>query len=206
MNTIAIIDYGMSNLSSVIKAAKYVAPNERVIISSNSNEINNADKIIFPGQGAAKKCMQSIYDKKLDKVIKKNSKEKPFLGICMGMQVLMDFSDENNGTECLGIIKGKAEKFETKKNNRIKIPHMGWNKIIKKNDHPIWSGIDNESYFYFVHSYYINPNEKSNIIGETKYGKEFCSVIANDNIVAIQGHPEKSSKTGLKFLKNFIEM
>jgi len=196
----------MSNLSSVIKAAEYVAPNEKVIISSNSNEINDADKIIFPGQGAAKKCMQSIYDKKLDKIIKKNSKEKPFLGICMGMQVLMDFSDENNGTECLGIIKGKVEKFKTKKNNRIKIPHMGWNKVTKKNDHPIWNGIDDESYFYFVHSYYINPLEKSSIIGETKYGEKFCSVIASDNIVAIQGHPEKSSKTGLKFLKNFIEM
>jgi glutamine amidotransferase len=150
--------------------------------------------------------MQSIYDKKLDKIIKKNSKEKPFLGICMGMQVLMDFSDENNGTECLGIIKGKVEKFKTKKNNRIKIPHMGWNKVTKKNDHPIWSGIDDESYFYFVHSYYINPLEKSSVIGETKYGEKFCSVIASDNIVAIQGHPEKSSKTGLKFLKNFIEM
>ena len=196
----------MSNLSSVIKAAEYVAPNEKVIISSNSNEINDADKIIFPGQGAAKKCMQSIYDKKLDKIIKKNSKEKPFLGICMGMQVLMDFSDENNGTECLGIIKGKVEKFKTKKNNRIKIPHMGWNKVTKKNDHPIWNGIDDESYFYFVHSYYINPLEKSSVIGETKYGEKFCSVIASDNIVAIQGHPEKSSKTGLKFLKNFIEM
>ena len=116
----------MSNLSSVIKAVAYVAPNERVIISSNSNEINDADKIIFPGQGAAKKCMQSIYDKKLDKVIKKNSKEKPFLGICMGMQVLMDFSDENNGTECLGIIKGNVEKFKTKNNNRIKRLAIGF--------------------------------------------------------------------------------
>ena len=155
MDTIAIIDYGMSNLSSVVKATEYVAPNQKIIISSDSNEINNADKIIFPGQGAAKKCMESIYDKNLAKVIKKSSQEKPFLGICMGMQVLMDHSDENSGTECLSIIEGKVEKFKSNKNNKIKIPHMGWNKITKKKDHPIWHKIDEQSYFYFVHSYFI---------------------------------------------------
>jgi len=194
----------MSNLSSVVKATKYVAPNEKVIISSDSNEINNADKIIFPGQGAAKKCMESIYDKNLSKVIKKSSQEKPFLGICMGMQVLMDHSDENSGTECLSIIEGKVEKFKSNKNNKIKIPHMGWNKITKKKDHPIWHKIDEQSYFYFVHSYFIKPYEKDYILGETNHGKDFCSVIAKDNIIAIQGHPEKSSSAGLQFLKNFI--
>ena len=204
MDTIAIIDYGMSNLSSVVKATKYVAPNEKVIISSDSNEINNADKIIFPGQGAAKKCMESIYDKNLSKVIKKSSQEKPFLGICMGMQVLMDHSDENNGTECLSIIEGKVEKFKSNKNNKIKIPHMGWNKITKKKDHPIWHKIDEQSYFYFVHSYFIKPSKEDYILGETNHGKDFCSVIAKDNIIAIQGHPEKSSSAGLQFLKNFI--
>jgi len=194
----------MSNLSSVVKATKYVAPNEKVIISSDSNEINNADKIIFPGQGAAKKCMESIYDKNLSKVIKKSSQEKPFLGICMGMQVLMDHSDENSGTECLSIIEGKVEKFKSNKNNKIKIPHMGWNKITKKKDHPIWHKIDEQSYFYFVHSYFIKPSKEDYILGETNHGKDFCSVIAKDNIIAIQGHPEKSSSAGLQFLKNFI--
>ena len=206
MKTIAIIDYGMSNLSSVVKAMKYIAPNEKIIVSSNAEEIDNSDKIIFPGQGAAKNCMRSIYEKKLDEVIKKNSKEKPFLGICMGMQVLMDFSDENDGTQCLNIIEGKVEKFKLQKNNKIKIPHMGWNKIIKKNDHPIWHNIKDESFFYFVHSYYIKPLDKSIVIGETKYGKVFSSVIAKNNIIAIQGHPEKSSDTGLQFLKNFIQI
>jgi len=206
LKTIAIIDYGMSNLSSVVKAIEYIAPNEKVIVSSNAVEIDNSDKIIFPGQGAAKNCMKSIYEKKLEGVIKKNSKEKPFLGICMGMQVLMDFSDENNGTECLSIIKGKVEKLKSQKNNKIKIPHMGWNKIIKKNDHPIWHNIKDGSFFYFVHSYYINPLEKSTIIGETEYGKIFSSVIAKNNIIAIQGHPEKSSDVGLQFLKNFIQI
>ena len=196
----------MSNLSSVVKAIEYIAPNEKVIVSSNAVEIDNSDKIIFPGQGAAKNCMKSIYEKKLEGVIKKNSKEKPFLGICMGMQVLMDFSDENNGTQCLSVIKGKVEKLKSQKNNKIKIPHMGWNKIIKKNDHPIWHNIKDGSFFYFVHSYYINPLEKSTIIGETEYGKIFSSVIAKNNIIAIQGHPEKSSDVGLQFLKNFVRI
>jgi glutamine amidotransferase len=206
LNTIAIVDYGMSNLSSVVKAVEYVAPNQKVIISSNPKEIDNAEKIIFPGQGAARKCINSIFDKNLDKVIKKISSEKPFLGICMGMQVLMDYSEENNGTDCLGLIKGKVKKFQSTQKNQMKIPHMGWNKISKKNEHPIWNKIDNDSYFYFVHSYFIEPEDKTNIIGETKYGDNFCSVIAKNNIIAIQGHPEKSSKAGLQFLKNFIEI
>ncbi len=205
MNTIAIIDYGMSNLSSVIRATKYVAPNASVIVTSNPDEINNADKIIFPGQGAAKKCMESITNKNLNKIIKKSCQEKPFLGICMGMQVLMDFSEENSGTNCLGIIEGKVRKFKPKKNIKMKIPHMGWNRVIQKNDHPIWYNIKNESYFYFVHSYFIEPKDKSYVIGETSYGNTFSSIIAKDNIIAIQGHPEKSSSTGLQFLKNFIE-
>ena len=205
MKTIVIVDYGMSNLSSVIKATEYVAPNSNVIVSSDFEEIDNADKIIFPGQGAAKNCMSSISKKKLESVIKKNSKEKPFLGICMGMQVLMDFSEENEGTSCLGIIKGNVRKFKNL-NNNIKIPHMGWNKIKKNNDHPIWNGIRDESYFYFVHSYLIEPESDADIIGVTEHGEKFCSVIAKQNIVAIQGHPEKSSSAGLKFLKNFIQM
>ena len=195
----------MGNLSSVIKATEYVAPNSNVIVSSDLEEIDNADKIIFPGQGAAKNCMSSISKKKLESVIKKNSKEKPFLGICMGMQVLMDFSEENEGTSCLGIIKGNVRKFKNL-NNNIKIPHMGWNKIKKNNDHPIWNGIRDESYFYFVHSYLIEPESDADIIGVTEHGEKFCSVIAKQNIIAIQGHPEKSSSAGLKFLKNFIQM
>ena len=204
MNTIAIIDYGMSNLSSVVKATKYVAPNDSVIVTSNSSEINNADKVIFPGQGAAKNCMESIYNKNLDEIIKKSSQEKPFLGICMGMQVLMSYSEENAGTNCLGIFEGKVKKFKTRQDAEIKIPHMGWNKVLKKNDHPIWHKIKDESYFYFVHSYFIDLSDKSAVIGETEYGGTFSSVIAKNNIVAIQGHPEKSSYAGLQFLKNFI--
>ena len=194
----------MSNLSSVEKATKYVAPNDSVVVTSSPREIDNADKVIFPGQGAAKNCMESIYDKNLDKIIKKNSKEKPFLGICMGMQVLMSYSEENAGTNCLGIFEGKVKKFKTRKDAKIKIPHMGWNRVLKKSDHPIWHKIKDESYFYFVHSYFIDLLDKSAVIGETEYGDTFSSVIAKNNIVAIQGHPEKSSYIGLQFLKNFI--
>ena len=192
----------MSNLSSVLKAAEHVAPNDNVIVSSSLKEINDADKIIFPGQGAAKKCMSSINDKNLVGVIKKNSIEKPFLGICMGMQVLMDFSEENNGTECLGIIKGKVRRFHKTKDG-MKIPHMGWNRVKKKTDHPIWSGIDDNSYFYFVHSYLIEPENKTSVIGKLNMERKICSVIAKDNIVAIQGHPEKSSVDWLKVFKKF---
>ena len=122
----------------------------------------------------------------------------------MGMQVLMSYSEENAGTNCLGIFEGKVKKFKTKKDAKIKIPHMGWNRVLKKNDHPIWHKIKDKSYFYFVHSYFVDPVDKSNVIGETEYGGIFSSVIAKDNIVAIQGHPEKSSHMGLQFLKNFI--
>ena len=194
----------MSNLSSVVKATKYIAPNDSVIVTSSPKEIDNADKVIFPGQGAAKNCMESIYDQNLDKIIKENSQEKPFLGICMGMQVLMSYSEENAGTNCLDIFEGKVKKFKTRKDVKIKIPHMGWNRVLKKSDHPIWHKIKDESYFYFVHSYFIDLSDKSAVIGETEYGGTFSSVIAKNNIVAIQGHPEKSSYTGLQFLKNFI--
>ena len=122
----------------------------------------------------------------------------------MGMQVLMSYSEENAGTNCLGIFEGKVKKFKTKKDAKIKIPHMGWNRVLKKNDHPIWHKIKDESYFYFVHSYFIDLLDKSAVIGETEYGGTFSSVIAKNNIVAIQGHPEKSSYIGLQFLKNFI--
>ena len=124
MNTIAIEDYGMSNLRSVVKADEYGAPNQKVIISSNPKEIDNADKINFPAQGAARKCINSIFDNNLYKVIKKISSEKPFLGICMGMQVLMDYSEENNGTDCLGLIKGKVKKFQSTQKNQMKTTLM----------------------------------------------------------------------------------
>ena len=194
----------MSNLSSVAKAVKYVAPNEKVIISSNPNEIDSAEKVIFPGQGAAEKCMESIHNKKLSEVIKKNSSEKPFLGICMGMQVLMEFSNENNGTECLGIIKGSVERFETQENQKIKIPHMGWNKVHLSNTHPMWNKIDSDSRFYFVHSFYAEITNKSLEMATSSHGEKFTCAIAKDNIFAVQFHPEKSSELGLQLLKNFI--
>ena len=194
----------MSNLSSVVKAVKYVAPNEKVIISSNPIEIDNADKVIFPGQGAAEKCMQSIHNKKLSEVIKKNSSEKPFLGICMGMQVLMEFSNENNGTECLGIIKGNVERFEIQEKQKIKIPHMGWNKVNQSKAHPMWHKVGADSRFYFVHSFYAEVENQNLVMATSSHGEKFTCAIAKDNIFAVQFHPEKSSKLGLQLLNNFI--
>ena len=131
---------------------------------------------------------------------------KPFLGICMGLQVLMTNSEENNGANCLDIITGRVCSFENRIQDNYKIPHMGWSEVMQTHEHPIWNNIPDKSFFYFVHSYFIEPDDKTNIIGETKYGDNFCSVIAKNNIIAIQGHPEKSSKAGLQFLKNFIEL
>ena len=203
---IAIVDYNMGNLRSVEKS--FSQYNCQVVVTNDHKIISKADKVVLPGVGSFKDGMRELQKLQLTDILNESiiRDKKPFLGICMGMQVLMDFSDENNGTQCLSVIKGKVEKLKSQKNNKIKIPHMGWNKIIKKNDHPIWHNIKDGSFFYFVHSYYINPLEKSTIIGETEYGKIFSSVIAKNNIIAIQGHPEQSSDVGLQFLKNFIRI
>ncbi|MEC7885640.1 MAG: imidazole glycerol phosphate synthase subunit HisH [Pseudomonadota bacterium] len=206
MEIIVIVDYGMGNLNSVFKAMQYIAKGkQRVLTTSNPKEIYDADKVIFPGQGAAESCMKNIKERNLEDAIIKSASEKPFLGICMGMQILMDKSSENNSTECLGIIKGEVKKLNSKNSSgeKIKIPHMGWNNIKQKTNHPIWHKIKDESFFYFVHSYFVEPNDKSIVVGTTQYDNAFCSVFAFKNIVAIQGHPEKSSDAGLQLLKNF---
>ncbi|MBH32541.1 MAG: imidazole glycerol phosphate synthase subunit HisH [Gammaproteobacteria bacterium] len=206
MEIIVIVDYGMGNLNSVSKAMQYIVKGkQRVLTTSNPKEIYDSDKVIFPGQGAAESCMQNIKERNLEDAIIKSASEKPFLGICMGMQILMDKSSENNSTECLGIIKGEVKKLNSKNSSgeKIKIPHMGWNNIRQKTNHPIWHKIKDESFFYFVHSYFVEPSDKSIVVGTTQYDNEFCSVLAFENIVAIQGHPEKSSDVGLQLLKNF---
>ena len=151
MRTIAIIDYGMGNVRSVQKAIEYVAPNDYCVLTNNLNTIAEADRVVFPGQGAMGACMSALNEHKLKEVIKKAAKEKPFLGICLGLQLLFDFSEENNGTKGLSIIPGNVIKF---KNNELKIPHMGWNKVKQINNHPLWSNIEDNSRFYSVHSYY----------------------------------------------------
>ena len=200
MRTIAIIDYGMGNVRSVQKAIEYVAPNDYCVLTNNLNTIAEADRVVFPGQGAMGACMSALNEHKLKEVIKKAAKEKPFLGICLGLQLLFDFSEENNGTKGLSIIPGNVIKF---KNNELKIPHMGWNKVKQINNHPLWSKIEDNSRFYSVHSYYVKEDNKSCVTGTTTYGIKFTSAIATDKLFAVQFHPEKSQRDGLQLLENF---
>jgi glutamine amidotransferase len=205
---IAIIDYGMGNLHSVAKAVEHVAARgDQVLVTNDIQFIYNADRIVFPGQGAARDCMAAINLQVRDAVIQAIA-IKPFLGICMGMQVLMEFSEENGGTALLGQIAGQVRYFgqlQTSTGQRLKIPHMGWNQVHQVHSHPLWNGIPNLTRFYFVHSYHVVPQDTSLIAGTTEYGINFTSVLAVNNVFAVQFHPEKSADFGLKLLKNFLE-
>jgi len=210
MSNIAIIDYGMGNLYSVAKAAEYVAESkDTIIVTSKADEIAASDKVIFPGQGAAKDCMSALQQYDLESAIIAAATQKPFLGICMGMQVLMQMSEENNGVDCLGMYKGSVKYFGNylsigSGDNSYKVPHMGWNCIEQQQDHPLWKDISESSYFYFVHSYFVVTEKDNLIAGTTNYGPTFTSVIAQDNVFAMQCHPEKSAQVGLQLLKNFM--
>jgi len=206
---IVVIDYGMGNLRSVAKAIEHVAKNQSVIISSDANEIANAERVVFPGQGAARDCMRELEERDLTRVVLKAAKEKPFLGICMGMQVLLNHSEENEGINCLGLYEGNVHFFgkdlKDIQGEKLKIPHMGWNGVDQRIDHPLWYNINNHSRFYFVHSYYIDPADKSLVAATSNYGIDFVSAIAKDNVFAVQCHPEKSAKDGLQLLENFTQ-
>ncbi|SFR55301.1 imidazole glycerol phosphate synthase subunit HisH [Thiomicrospira sp. ALE5] len=201
---IVVVDYGMGNLRSVTKAAEHVAPSGcHIKISQNASDITNADAIIFPGQGAAKACMQAIKEHNLNDALLQAAQSKPFLGICMGLQVLMSHSNENNGVDCLNRIEGTVEKFQS--SPEAKIPHMGWNQIHQHHDHPMWHKIPQDSRFYFVHSYYVSPTNPQMIQGTTEYANlTFASCLAEGQLFAIQAHPEKSAQAGLQLFKNFM--
>ncbi len=207
---IAVIDYSMGNLHSVHKALQHVT-NDDVVITSLPDEILKADRIVFPGQGAARDCMSELHKRELVDVVKEVAASKPFLGVCMGMQVLMEYSVEGGGVDCIGLYKGRVEYFQDHigatdtAGNRLKIPQMGWNTISQTQKHPLWKGIADNSRFYFVHSYFIAPTDKSIIAGETEFGIKYPSAIAKDNVFAIQAHPEKSADDGLQLLKNFSQ-
>ena len=209
MSLIAVVDYGMGNLRSVAKAIEHVAAEQTVIITSSPDDIKNADKIVFPGQGAARDCMQELADRELSQPVLQAATEKPFLGICMGMQVLLDHSEENKGTDCLRLYRGEVRKFSDSMKNdqgeKLKIPHMGWNQVSQAGEHPLWQNINQRSRFYFVHSYYMDPQDRSIVMATTEYGIEFVSAIGRDNVFAVQFHPEKSAADGLQLLKNFSQ-
>lgn len=209
MEKVVIVDYGMGNLHSVHSALMQVGADKiNLCITQDFNEIRNADKIVFPGQGAAADCMQALNELGLAEVVLAAAKEKPFLGICMGMQVLLGHSEENEGISCLnmypGTVKSFKKSFPPGTSSKLKVPHMGWNNIHASLDHPVWAGIAQDSYFYFVHSYFVEPVDKELIVGTTDYGIKFASVIADGKVFAMQCHPEKSGDNGLSLLSNFL--
>ncbi len=211
MSLIAVVDYGMGNLRSVDKALEHVAHSgQEVRITSSAEDIASADRVVFPGQGAARDCMRELKQRGLIEPVMQAANEKPFLGICMGLQVLMLHSEENNGVDCMGLFQGEVRFFGNELNKdasteQLKIPHMGWNNVTQTISHPLWHGIKQGSRFYFVHSYYVDPENEAIVAGETTYDIVFTSAIAYDNVFAVQFHPEKSAADGLQMLKNFTE-
>ena len=208
MQNIAIIDYNMGNLHSVERAMNHVVgQNVSVKVTSDPDFILKADRVVFPGQGAARDCMRELETRGIGEVVKEVIQTKPFLGICMGMQVLLQHSAENGGIDCLGIYAGNVRYFGQVHDElgvRLKIPQMGWNQVWQHTAHPLWQGINDGARFYFVHSYYVDPSDSALMAGATDYGIRYASAIARDNVFAIQCHPEKSADDGLKLLENFV--
>jgi glutamine amidotransferase len=202
---IAIVDYRAGNLTSVARALQYL--NVPCVITDRAEELRRADRVIFPGVGAAGEAMRNIEEKGLAGCIREVYEAgTPLLGICLGTQVIFEYSEEDNRTTCLGIIPGGVKHFPEgmmAKGDPLKIPHMGWNRIAFKGSHPLFAGIPGNAEFYFVHSYYPAPSESSDVAGETDYGIRFASAVARRNLVAVQFHPEKSGRFGLKILENF---
>ena len=208
MASIAIIDYGMGNLHSIAKALEHVAGKDRVVVSSHRTDILAADRVVFPGVGAIRDCMAELQSSGLDQVVLEAARRKPLLGVCLGMQALLDASEENQGVTCLGIVPGRVARFapdlKAGDGTRLKIPHMGWNQVMQRRAHPLWKDIADGSRFYFVHSYYAIPAEEISVAATTPYGIDFASVISRGNVFAVQFHPEKSQHAGLRLLSNFV--
>jgi glutamine amidotransferase len=207
MVDIAVVDYGMGNLRSVQQAVRKVAPGANIIVTGEPDVIASAARVVFPGQGAAPDCMREIRDRHLDRVIAGVVSEgKPFLGICMGLQVLFEHSEEGD-TPCLGLFQGPVKRFASglhdAQGNKLKVPHMGWNQV-HHGDHPLWAGIAQDARFYFVHSFHVQPRDASLVQATSDYPQPFVCAAARDNLFAVQFHPEKSAAAGLKLLQNFV--
>ncbi len=206
MSRIAVIDYGMGNLHSIAKALEHVSARERVIISGAPEVLRRADRLVFPGVGAIADCMSELQRLGLDEVIREAVRTRPVLGICLGMQALLENSDENDGVSCLGLLRGRIRRFDETTDaagRRLRVPHMGWNQVAPLAEHPLWAGIDPGSRFYFVHSYYA-PADSEGVAATTEHGVRFASALAADNLFAVQFHPEKSQQAGLALLRNFV--
>jgi glutamine amidotransferase len=205
MATIAVIDYGMGNLRSVAKALEFVS-SARVDVTADPDRIRRADRIVFPGQGAIRDCISELQRLELADGMRELIKTKPFLGICIGMQALVSYSEENEGVAGLGLFPGQVRHFRHVLGNQgaLKIPHMGWNRVRQTVAHPLWRGIADGSRFYFVHSYYVTPEDSALTTGTTDYGVSFTAAIGWGNVFASQFHPEKSQRAGLDLLANFV--
>jgi glutamine amidotransferase len=208
MNKIVVVDYGMGNLRSVAQALRHVAPEADVRISGEVQDIRSADRLVFPGQGAIPDCMRCLRESGLQEALLEASRSKPLFGVCVGEQLLFDWSEEGD-TPGLELFPGKVVRFRLddqlqEDGSRFKVPQMGWNRVSQAQPHALWNGIADNSYFYFVHSYYAQPAERAHVAGETDYGAPFASAVARDNIFATQFHPEKSASAGLQLYKNFV--
>lgn len=208
MNKIVVVDYGMGNLRSVAQALRHVAPEADVRISGEVQDIRSADRLVFPGQGAIPDCMRCLRESGLQDALLEASRSKPLFGVCVGEQLLFDWSEEGD-THGLALFPGKVVRFRLddqlqEDGSRFKVPQMGWNRVSQAQPHPLWNGIADNSYFYFVHSYYAQPDVRAHVAGETDYGAPFASVVARDNIFATQFHPEKSASAGLQLYRNFV--
>ncbi|NBV76024.1 MAG: imidazole glycerol phosphate synthase subunit HisH [Methylococcaceae bacterium] len=207
MSSVVVIDYGMGNLHSIAKALQHADSAVTVTVSADPVVIAQADRVVFPGVGAMRDCMQALQSSGLDQVIKQVATTKPLLGICLGMQALLSDSEEGGLISCLNLFPGHVRRFADDlldaQGERLKIPHMGWNQV-QQHPHPLWEGIPQDSRFYFVHSYYAIPDQAAHIIATSEYPQAFTCAIARDNIFAVQFHPEKSQTVGLRLLHNFL--
>lgn len=207
MRRVAVIDYGMGNLRSVSKALETVAGDCRVEVTSDPARILAASHVVFPGVGAIRDCIAELKRLQLDDVVREVTAKKPMLGICLGMQALLGHSEENDGIEGLNIIPGNVRHFDIKPDENgehLKVPHMGWNEVHQTSTHPIWHNIEQDSRFYFVHSYFVVPDNDAVIAATTAYPDNFTSAVHKDNVFAVQFHPEKSQHVGLQLLENFL--
>jgi imidazole glycerol-phosphate synthase subunit HisH len=208
MTDVAVVDYGMGNLRSVAKAVERVAPRLAVAITSDPETVRGAARVVFPGQGAMPDCMRELEARGLHEAIVGAARAKPFLGICIGLQMLFERSDEGD-TAGLGLLPGQVRRFPAEKMTdaegiRLKVPHMGWNQVRQTLPHALWEGIPQDARFYFVHSYFPEPANRAIVAAEAVYGAPFACACARDNVFAVQFHPEKSQAAGLQLLANFV--
>ncbi|WP_144629699.1 imidazole glycerol phosphate synthase subunit HisH [Bordetella genomosp. 13] len=221
MSTIAIVDYGMGNFHSVARALKFAAPDADIRICNQASEIDAADRVVFPGQGAMPDCMRTLNQSGLREAVLRAARNKPLLGVCVGEQMLFDLSEEGD-TPCLSVFPGTVRRFvgeqfaapvtgegegavPADRQEHLKVPHMGWNQVRQTRSHALWAGIPDHTHFYFVHSYYAAPADPALTVGESDYGFAFTCAVAAANIFAVQFHPEKSAEHGLRLYRNFVD-